>query len=127
MQLPIDPLTISRLIAAGRIAIGVTAFARPTVGGAAFRSGQLPPEGVDGWRLAGARDIALGVGVFMAGRRAPGRMRGWVEAGTLADAMDVVAFASSPGLRTAARVGGAAVAAGAAAVGILAAREITRD
>ena len=50
-----------------------------------------------------------------------------LAAGALADAMDVVAFASSPGLRTAARVGGAAVAAGAAAVGILAAREITRD
>lgn len=127
MQLPLDPVTISRLIAAGRIVIGVTAFARPTIGGPAFTSGQLPPEGVDGWRMAGARDIALGVGVFMAGRRGAGRMRGWVEAGALADAMDVVAFASSPGLRSAARMGGIAVAAGAAAVGVLAAREITRD
>ena len=126
LSLPASPATTARLIAAGRIAIGLVAYGRPTIGGPAFTSGVLPPEGVDGWRLAGARDLVLGMGALMAGRRGDARLRGWVEAGALADLLDVVALGTSPGLRPAARIGGAAVAAGAAVAGVVAARGLTR-
>ena len=126
MPLPTDPATLVRLVAAGRIGVGLVALARPQVGGAAFTSRVLPAEGVDGWRMAGARDVVLGVGALMAGRRGERRLRGWAEAGALADLMDVAILSSSSGLRPAARVGGAEVALGATVVGFAAARQLAR-
>jgi hypothetical protein len=86
-------------VAAGRVALGVTALAwpsvpaRPWVGAAA--------DGVAArvfGRALGARDLALGLGA-LAALRGPGAeagtARAWVAAGALSDALDVVASVSS--------------------------------
>ena len=81
----------ARALASARVALGVTAFAlprlpaRPWVGTDAAR----PSVGVMG-RALGARDVALGLGALLA-LRGDGPVRGWLEAGGLADAGDVAA------------------------------------
>jgi hypothetical protein len=86
-------------VAAGRVALGLTALAwpavpaRPWVGAAAD---DLATR-VFG-RALGARDLALGLGALMALRHqvaGPGRARAWVAAGALSDALDVVASLAS--------------------------------
>ncbi len=86
-------------VAAGRVALGVTALAwpsvpaRPWVGAAADDVAAR----VFG-RALGARDLALGLGA-LAALRGPaaqaGSARAWVAAGALSDALDVVATVSS--------------------------------
>jgi hypothetical protein len=89
----------ARAVAAGRVALGLTAMAwpsvpaRPWVGAAAD---DLAAR-VFG-RALGARDIALGLGALMALQRPaaePGSACAWVAAGALSDALDVVASLSS--------------------------------
>jgi hypothetical protein len=86
-------------VAAGRVAIGVTALAwpsvpaRPWVGAAADNVAAR----VFG-RALGARDLALGLGALMALQdlaAEAGPARVWVAAGALSDALDVVATVSS--------------------------------
>jgi hypothetical protein len=86
-------------VAAGRVAIGLTALAwpsvpsRPWVGAA---SDDLAAQ-VFG-RALGARDLALGLGTLTALRGTPaepGPAGAWVAAGALSDALDVVASLSS--------------------------------
>ena len=86
-------------VAAGRVALGVTALAwplvpaRPWVGAAADDVAAR----VFG-RALGARDLALGLGALAAlqGPAAQaGSARAWVAAGALSDALDVVATVSS--------------------------------
>src|SRR5438067_1318388 len=85
----------SRAVAAGRVALGLTALAwpavpaRPWVGDAADGLAAA----VFG-RALGARDLALGLGALAALRRQagdPAAARAWVAAGALSDALDVVA------------------------------------
>jgi hypothetical protein len=89
----------ARAVAAGRVALGLTALAwpsvpaRPWVGAAAD---DLAAR-VFG-RALGARDIALGLGALTALQRPaaePGSACAWVAAGALSDALDVVASLSS--------------------------------
>jgi hypothetical protein len=87
------------VVAAGRVALGVTALAwpkvpaRPWVGAAADDVAAR----VFG-RALGARDLALGLGA-LAALRGPaaqdGPARAWVAAGALSDALDVAASLSS--------------------------------
>ena len=114
-------------VAAGRVALGVTALAwpsvpaRPWVGAAADDVAAR----VFG-RALGARDLALGLGALAAlqGPAAQaGSARAWVAAGALSDALDVVATVSSwPELPrvtrwlVAASAGGAALAGAAGAL-----------
>jgi hypothetical protein len=86
-------------VAAGRVAIGLAALAwpavpsRPWVGAAADDLAAT----VFG-RALGARDVALGVGALTALSREaaqPGSACGWVAAGAVSDALDVVASVSS--------------------------------
>ena len=114
-------------VAAGRVALGVTALAwpsvpaRPGVGAAADDVAAR----VFG-RALGARDLALGLGALAAlqGPAAQaGSARAWVAAGALSDALDVVASLSSwrdlPRVTrwlVAASAGGAAVAGAAGAL-----------
>jgi hypothetical protein len=81
---------LALLVAVGRTALGVTALAtpslplRPWVGERAHDKGALVLA-----RALGARDLALGLGAVLAVRHdAP--LRGWVEAGGLADSGDVL-------------------------------------
>jgi hypothetical protein len=82
-------------VAAGRVALGLTALAwpsvpaRPWVGAAAD---DLAAR-VFG-RALGARDVALGLGALAALQRSaagPGSASAWVAAGALSDALDVAA------------------------------------
>jgi len=114
-------------VAAGRVALGLTALAwpavpaRPWVGAAAD---DLAAR-VFG-RALGARDLALGLGALAALQRPdgpPGPAAAWVAAGALSDALDVAAsLASWPELPrltrwlVAASAGGAAVTGAAAAL-----------
>jgi len=86
-------------VAAGRVALGLSALAwpsvpaRPWVGAAAD---DLAAR-VFG-RALGARDIALGLGALTALQRQaaePGSARAWLAAGALSDALDVAASLSS--------------------------------
>jgi len=98
---PIAPLLRrgATVVAAGRVALGVTALAwpsvpaRPWVGAAADDVAAR----VFG-RALGARDLALGLGA-LAALRGPaaqtGSARAWVAAGALSDALDVVASLAS--------------------------------
>ena len=89
----------ARAVAAGRVALGLTALvwpsvpARPWVGGAADDVAAR----VFG-RALGARDLALGLGA-LAALQGPaagaGPASAWVAAGALSDALDVVASVSS--------------------------------
>jgi hypothetical protein len=89
----------ARAVAAGRVALGLTALAwpsmpaRPWVGAAAD---DLAAR-VFG-RALGGRDIALGLGALTALRRPaaePGSACAWVAAGALSDALDVAASLAS--------------------------------
>src|SRR5271170_7142845 len=88
-----------RAVAAGRVALGLTALAwpsvpaRPWVGPAAD---DLAAR-VFG-RALGARDLALGLGALTALQRPaaqPGSACAWVAAGALSDALDVAASLAS--------------------------------
>jgi hypothetical protein len=116
-------------VAAGRVALGLTALAwpsvpaRPWVGAAAD---DLAAR-VFG-RALGARDVALGLGALTALARTaeePGSASAWVAAGALADALDVAASVSSwrelPRVSrwlVAASAGGAALVGAAGAVAV---------
>lgn len=86
-----DARRYARLLSYARIGLGVTAFVAPRlpsvpwVGDAEARRPSLQLLA----RSLGARDVALGVGPVLALRHgAPAR--GWMEAGGLADAGDLV-------------------------------------
>lgn len=82
---------IGRLIAIGRTGVGLVALTapslplRPWIGSRRDDAGALALG-----RALGGRDLALGMGVLMSGRH-DRPIRGWVEAGGLADAADAVA------------------------------------
>ncbi len=89
----------ARAVAAGRVALGLTALAwpsvpaRPWVGAAADDVAAR----VFG-RALGARDLALGLGALTALQRPaadPGSACAWVAAGALSDALDVAASLSA--------------------------------
>ena len=104
------------MLAWGRIALGIVAFAAPTLP-------SRPWVGPDAGRAStktlaralGARDVALGLGTLLAQRhRSP--VRGWLEASALADAGDVIATLADWGSRPRlGRLGVIAAAAGGAA------------
>jgi hypothetical protein len=88
---------VATAVAVGRIGLGVSYLLAP--GGALRVWPGLPAAGRDGdaavarllARSTGGRDVALGVGALLALRHdAP--VRGWLEAGMLADATDAAAI-----------------------------------
>lgn len=82
-------------VAAGRVALGLAALARPSIPARPW-VGEAADDlaaRVFG-RALGARDLALGLGALAALRRPaaePGSACAWVAAGTLSDGLDVVA------------------------------------
>ena len=85
----------ARLVAAGRVALGVGMIARPDLmprllgvdSGTAGRMGWLG-------RMFGAREVALGAGL-LAAERAGSSTDEWLLAGALSDGIDAVAFAEA--------------------------------
>ena len=78
-----------------RSAIGVVALAAPGLAAGLWADAGARPLASTRVlaRALGARDLALGMGLLLALRH-EGPVRGWVEAGGLADAGDVVATVS---------------------------------
>lgn len=85
-------------VAAGRVALGLTALAFPSVPARPWVGAGVGNLAVRVFgRALGARDVALGLGALAALRRpgAAGPARAWVAAGALSDALDVAATVSS--------------------------------
>lgn len=117
-----EPSVVARSIGQGRIAIGVAAVLAPGTFTRPFlRADDPAPDALTAWRMAGARDIALGLGTVMAARKASPSLRGWAGASALADAGDVYAFSRDGAFSPLLRAGAALSAAVAAGVGIWAA------
>jgi len=113
---------LARLIALARIGLGVAATFAPRLTGRALLADDTGDSAV-AVRMLGGRDAALGIGALLAARRrGAGALRGWVEAGALADAVDAVAFAASPRMSTRLRAFTVLVAGGSAAVSVVLAR-----
>ncbi|HWB70612.1 MAG TPA: hypothetical protein VG452_00200 [Egibacteraceae bacterium] len=120
------PTVLAWGLAAGRLAIGLAALGSPeALTRRALRGGRLADESVTLARMAAGRDVALGLGALLASRRGPQALRGWLEAGALADAVDAAVFAGGHGLRLPARLGGSLLAAAAALLGARTARRLS--
>jgi hypothetical protein len=113
-------------VAAGRVALGLTALAWPAVPARPWVGASADDLAARVFgRALGARDLALGLGALaaLAGpAAAPGPAASWVAAGALSDALDVAAsLASWPDLPRVTRWLVAASAGGAALTGAAAA------
>lgn len=88
----LDPRPLARLIAWGRVGIGVSAIVAPTLMARPWIGAQA---GDPGSRLLartmGGRDVALGVGTLRALGRTDAEARPWVALGGMADAVDALA------------------------------------
>lgn len=106
-------------IAAGRVALGIAAIARPALPARPWVGGDAGTLGARVFaRAVGGRDIALGLGTLGALATDQGAAAGWVAAGALADALDVaVSIPSWPELPRASRWVVVTTAAGAALTG----------
>jgi hypothetical protein len=86
-------------VAAGRVALGLTALAWPAVPARPWVGASADDLAARVFgRALGARDIALGLGALAALRPPadePGSAGAWLAAGALSDALDVVASVSS--------------------------------
>lgn len=111
----------ARGIAVARVAIGVGATLSPRLV-SQLQFGTTSPAQTITVRMLGARDLALGLGALLAARHGSSGLRGWVEAGALADGVDALAILrGGPG--TSRRRGlTMLVAGGSAAVSVWAAR-----
>lgn len=90
---PARAAQLARATAAFRFLIGVVAVVAPRLSGRLlFHDASLPASSVVVMRMFGIRDAALGLGALLAARRSPSAVRGWVEAGALCDAGDVMAM-----------------------------------
>jgi hypothetical protein len=112
-----NPRDAATALARGRIAIGAAALAAPGPGARVMFGRDGSGAGIKTLiRMLGGRDLVLGLGVVIAlDRGAP--VRGWLEAGAVADTVDLVAcvlardeMPRSAYLNTVALAGGAALA-----------------
>jgi hypothetical protein len=112
-------------LARGRIALGAAAIAVPGAAARVMfgRDGSGPGARAFA-RMLGGRDMALGLGVVIAlDRGAP--VRGWLEAGALADGVDLVASVlGRSAMRRTAYLNTVALAGGAALAGIWLSRQL---
>ena len=86
-------------VAAGRVALGLTALAWPAVPARPWVGASADDLAARVFgRALGGRDLALGLGALAALRRPdaePGAAASWVAAGALSDALDVAASLAS--------------------------------
>jgi hypothetical protein len=81
-------------VAAGRVAIGLAALARPSLPARPWVGAASDDLAANVFgRALGARDLALGLGALEALRRPDGEAGTWVAAGAISDALDVAASA----------------------------------
>ncbi|MGH9189468.1 MAG: hypothetical protein ACRD0Q_05490 [Acidimicrobiales bacterium] len=89
---------LTRAIAFGRIGLGSVFGLAPGLGLRAWPGGGAGDDVVARLlsRSVGGRDLAIGIGTLMALRH-DGPVRGWLEAGIVADAADAVAIVAAFG------------------------------
>lgn len=106
---------IATALAAGRVAFGVGMFATPGLFGKGWIGADAERPGTQMvMRVAGIRDIVLGLGGLMALSNGEDAER-WIEAGIVADAGDAAAAVLARGQASAVTVASTALIAGAAA------------
>ncbi|HSJ43637.1 MAG TPA: hypothetical protein VK923_03015 [Euzebyales bacterium] len=110
-----------RGIAVARVAIGVGATLSPRLV-SRLQFGTTSPAQTITVRMLGARDLALGLGALLAARHGSSGLRGWVEAGALADGVDALAILRGGPAASRRRGLTVLVAGGSAAVSVWAAR-----
>ena len=100
-MLPIDPVLAARVLGLARSMIGANALIAPSVLAAPWVGwANAKPRAIRLFaRTLGGRDLALGLGLVIAADKGE-PVRGWVQAGALADAGDamatLIAFSSLP-------------------------------
>lgn len=113
----------ARGIAVARVGIGVGATLAPRLM-SRLQFGSTSPAQDVALRMLGARDLALGIGGLLAARHGSTGLRGWVEAGALADAVDAAAFLRARRGSIRRRAFTVLVAGGSAACSVWAARRL---
>lgn len=117
-----DPSRLLAQMFGVRLALGVVFVCAPRWSWRQLSGPRQPSdETVLAVRMLGGREIALGLGGLLAARH-DGAVRGWAEAGVLADAVDAAALAVSPSVSGWRRPVAMLAAGGAAAAGLVAAR-----
>lgn len=113
-----SPRDMARAIGLGRIGIGVTLLALPGIAARMWigRDGAQPAAKVL-VRAVGVRDLGLGLGVVRALDREDAPARGWVEAGMVADLVDLGATLVGRDVPALSRLGILVLAGSAAAAG----------
>ncbi len=91
-----DPAGQALVIGAGRAALGAGLLLAPRALGRFLFREHVGDQAQVTLRLFAGREIALGLGAALAARRGGPGLRGWVEAGAVADAADVAAMALAP-------------------------------
>ncbi len=121
-----DPHHTARLLAIGRMAVGIVRMAAPGAATGPLTHGRSSRTITLLARTTGARDLVPGAGAFAA--LADGSDASpWVKAGAAADAVDAVALtAAGREVGAVAAIGGGLVAAAAAAVGFRAGHRLER-
>ncbi len=123
----IDPETIAKSIAMLRVLLGIAFVISPRALVRSATAGREPAsETTAALRMVGGRDLALGIGALLAAKRGPHALRGWVEGGILADAIDAGALTTVRSLRPPLRELCVASASATSVVGGLVARRLTR-
>ena len=114
-------LTAVRALAAGRIAVGASLCAAPSLAAQWAGEDARAPGARVITRAAGARDVALGVGTLAAMSSRP-LLRRWLLVSSACDAVDFVATLAGP--RAPGRTLVLAMAGAATAVGLAAAASV---
>lgn len=120
--------TLTAIIAGGRVLIGTALTLVPAQAARGWLGRDVrSPAAQAAIRGMGIRDVALGIGTLLAMSHGGG-VRGWVEAGSLADLGDAAAtLLSWDDLPPRGRVATLAVAGGAAVTGLALARSYHRE
>lgn len=113
-----DPRSLIRLLACGRIGLGMALFAAPRTAARLWLGREVSPAAGVLARGLGARDLALGIGMLVTADDG-GDVDPWMDAGVVADTADAVAVMMAREHLDARVVAGTmAVALGAAAAGL---------
>lgn len=113
-----DPRLLIRLLACGRIGLGMALFAAPRTAARLWLGRDLPPAAGVLARGLGARDLALGIGMLVTVDDGDD-VDPWMDAGVVADTADAAAvLMAREHLEPRVVAGTMAVALGAAAAGL---------
>ena len=114
-----DPYSEALGVGLARAGIGAATLLMPRTAGRVLYRRRPGSQARVALRLFGGGEIALGVGAALAARRRAPALRGWVEAGALADATHMLTLlADRRAVRGAVRAGGMASAAVATVWGV---------